>query len=558
MAPDARQRVNEILEAALRRPPHERRQYVASRCGDDVDLRQKIDRLLAATGDPAGDASEAAMSPVSIDRTRSAHGVDGGSFAPDAPQPVLAPGSFVGPYAIASRLGIGGMGEVYLARDTRLHRDVAIKLLPPAFASDAGRRIRFEHEARAVASLNHSNIVSVHDVGVNDGMPYIVMEYVRGETLSAQLRREPLSCARALQVASEIAEALVEAHAHHVVHRDLKPSNVMVTPDGLVKVVDFGIAKTALAEPPPAAVDDASHDINWTQPGQLIGTPGYMSPEQLLGGFVDHWTDIYSLGVILFELLTGQLPFPGDDLVALREAALTLPPPRASDIDPAMPAAVSDLIVQALSRDPSARPSAAVFRAELNALLARPALTRTGVPSVAVLSFSDMSPAKDHEFFCDGMAEELINALTQIPGLRIAARTSAFQFKGKIRDVRVIGDALNVATVVDGSVRKNGNRLRLTLELISTSDGFVLWSERFDGDLDDVFALQDEITRSVVAALRGRLVADKPRTSGAPRRTNVEAYRLYLEGRYHWNNRTEEELNKSVTCFERAIEVDPG
>ena len=469
----------------------------------------------------------------------------------------LASGSFVGPYEITFLLGAGGMGEVYLARDTRLHRDVAVKVLPRAFARDGGRRRRFEHEARAAASLNHPNIVSVHDVGLEDGVPFIVMEYVRGETLSAQLRRGPVSRDRALQIGSEIATALVEAHAHNVAHRDLKPGNVMITPDGFIKVLDFGIAKTVQYDPAATTVDESPADARHTRQGQLLGTPGYMSPEQLLGRSVDHRTDIYSLGVILFELVTGQRPFDEDDRSARRRAALTAPRRSVRDVNPSVPAAVGDLIAQAMATDPSARQTAAILKAELNALMTRSVSVRPEVPSVAVLSFTDMSSAKDQEFFCDGIAEELITALTQIPGLRVAARTSAFQFKGKARDVRVIGDALNVATVLDGSVRKAGDQLRVTVELISSADGYQLWSERFDRKIDDIFAVQEQIANSVVNTLKGRLANDRSRPVVAQRRRNLEAYAFYLEGRYHWNKRSEEELKKSVACFERAIERDP-
>ena len=555
MTPEDWQRAKEILEAALARPVHERTQYVAARCAGDDMLRQEIQSLLTACDDLAtGELADDLRRLPSIDRTRSARPGEDSSL----PQPLLASGASVGPYTIGALLGVGGMGEVYLARDPRLHRDVAIKVLPAAFASDPHRRRRFEHEARAVASLNHPNIVAIHDVGLDGGLPYIVMEYVRGDSLQVLVRQEPFPFARALHVAREIACALAEAHAHDVVHRDLKPANVMVTPGGLVKVVDFGIAKTAVAEPAEPAAARA-RDVDETHPGQLIGTPGYMSPEQLFGRGVDRRTDVYSLGVILFELVTGQRPLPGKSVLALRLAALTVPWPRASDLNPAVPAGVSDLISSALAHDPAERPSAEMVRDELDALMAGHGPARAKMASIAVLSFSDMSPAKDQEFFCDGMADELISALTRIPGLRVAARTSAFQFKGKMRDVRVIGDALNVAAVLDGSVRKDGDRLRVTVELIGTADGFLLWSERFDCELKDIFTVQDEITRSIVVALRGRLAADNSgRTVDAPRRTNVDTYRLYLEGRYHWNKRTEEELNKSVACFERALEHDPG
>jgi serine/threonine-protein kinase len=262
--------------------------------------------------------------------------------------------------------------------------------------------------------------------------------------------------------------------------------------------------------------------------------------------------------VILFELVTGERPFRDDDLMALRHAALSAPVRSACEVDPSVPEAVAEVIAQAMAPEPSARQSAAVLRAELHALVTRSLSTRPDMPSVAVLSFTDMSPARDQEFFCDGIAEELINALTQIAGLRVAARTSAFQFKGKARDVRVIGDALNVATVLDGSVRKAGEHLRVTVELIGSADGYHLWSERFDRKLEDIFAVQEEIASSVVNTLKGRLAVDEKQPAMAQRRRNLEAYGFYLEGRYHWNKRTEDELKKSVACFERAIERDPA
>jgi serine/threonine protein kinase/tetratricopeptide (TPR) repeat protein len=572
VTPEEWQRAKEILEVAISRPAHERRAYVADACGDNVNLREEIESLLTSWDDPleiaslgggrnlsTDDASQnPAVGSLSPDRTKSATGGGVGPVAPDAPNTALSPGSSVGPYQICALLGAGGMGIVYLARDTRLDRDVAIKVLPTAFASDAHRRRRFEHEARAAASLNHPNIVSVHDVGLDDGVPFIVMEYVRGETLSMQMRRGRVPRGRALQIGSDIAAALIEAHAHNVAHRDLKPGNVMVTPEGFIKVLDFGIAKTALPDPGTTAPVVSPAAGHHTRQGQLLGTPGYMSPEQLLGRSVDHRTDIYSLGVILFELVSGQRPFKDRDLIALRLAALTAPVRSACEVDPSVPAAVADLIAQAMAPEPAARQSAAVLRAELNALMDRTVTLRPDLPSVAVLSFADMSPSKDQEFFCDGMAEELINALTQISGLRVAARTSAFQFKGKARDVRLIGDALNVATVLDGSVRKAGNQLRVTVELIGSSDGYQLWSERFDGNLEDIFAVQEQIANSVVATLKGRLAVPTTVPAAAQRRRNLEAYGFYLEGRYHWNKRTEDELKKSVACFERAIERDPG
>jgi serine/threonine-protein kinase len=560
VTPEEWQRAKALIEDVINRPPHARQQYVAACCGDNVRLREEIESMLATWNEPSGNGTrDSAGSPAAASAsavTASGVGSDAGRLA-DAAVPAMPAGSRLGRYEIVTMLGAGGMGIVYLASDAQLDRNVAIKVLPPAFASDPERRRRFEHEGRAAASLNHPNIVSVYDVGFSDGAPYIVMEYARGDTLAAQLGRGRLPRDRTLQIGAEIAAALVEAHAHNVAHRDLKPGNVMVTPEGVVKVLDFGIAKTILPDAATTVLADEPADERQTQFGQLLGTPGYMSPEQLLGVQVDVRADIYSLGVILFELVTGRPPFEDDRLAARRRTANENPARSACEVDTSVPVRVSEVIARAMDVDPSRRPSAAVLRAELTALIAHSPAARADVPSVAVLSFTDMSAARDQEFFCDGIAEELINALARIPKLRVAARTSAFQFKGRAKDVRVIGDALNVATVLDGSVRKAGRKVRITVELINTADGYQIWSERFDRNLEDIFAVQEEIANSVANTLKGRLVAPRRSPARPQRRKRVEAYASYLEGRYHWNKRTEDDLRKSVVCFERAIQRDP-
>ncbi|HEY8548915.1 MAG TPA: protein kinase [Vicinamibacterales bacterium] len=567
LSPDEWRRAKEILEAAIERPAFERLAFVAAKCGADARLRQHVEAMLAHDAPeswPAlpGRAQQDAVSPgypSSVERTHTGPPPAGGSAPAGEPASSsrLAPGFAIGPYTIRSLLGAGGMGEVYLARDTRLDRDVAIKVLAAAVANHPDRRRRFHHEARAAASLNHRNIVAIHDVDLEAALPFIVMEYVPGETLLSLLRRERLPQGRALRISSEIAAALVEAHAHHIAHRDLKPANVMLTPEGSVKVLDFGIAKTVPPLSGLLASAGDEPDGAGTQPGQLVGTPEYMSPEQRLGGRVDRRTDIYSLGVILFELLAGQHPFADLVVPLLTGTPVDAPLPLICRIDPAVPIEVGDLVTRAMAPNPADRPTAAALERSLRTLSMQMSATRPDVASIAVLSFSDMSPGKDQEFFCDGMAEELINALTQIPGLRVAARTSAFQFKGMSRDVRAIGTALNVGAVLDGSVRKAGNRLRVTVDLIGTADGYQLWSDRFDRDLQDVFAVQDEIVRSVIGVLKGKLAVDRP-AALVSRRTSVGAYGSYLEGRYHWNKRTGDDLRKSIRCFERAIAQDAG
>lgn len=476
-----------------------------------------------------------------------------------APPAFPTPGETLGHYQILEQIGAGGTGVVYRASDKRLKREVAIKVLLETSGSDPGR---LAQEAQAIAALSHPNILTLHDVGTERGLWYAVTELLHGQTLRARMARGPLPMDEAIDYAIEVAHGLAAAHAKDIVHLDLKPENLMVTDDGWLKILDFGIAR--VVRPVPSSDNETTRAHS---PDRGRGTPAYMSPEQVCGDHVDHRSDLFSLGLIVYEMLAGRHPFQGQSSVATMAAILRDDPPPIATINPAVSSGLDRIVRRSLRKSPGERfQSAREIRFALEAVRdgehrsdtarATGAGARRDWPSVAVLPFTDMSPAKDQECFCDGIAEELINALTQIPGLRVAARTSAFQFKGQARDARQIGHVLNVGTVLDGSVRKHNSRLRITVELIGTGDGYQLWSERFDREMEDVFAVQDEIAASVVKTLKGQLTTKVPLV--APHTRDLGAYASYLEGRYHWNKRTEDELEKSVECFKDAIERDPG
>jgi serine/threonine protein kinase len=395
--------------------------------------------------------------------------------------PLLA-GARLGPYQIIAPLGRGGMGEVYRARDTRLDRDVAIKVLPEGVAADPDRQRRFEQEARAVAALNHPHICQIHDVGPG----YLVLEYVEGEPLGG-----PLAVERALGLALQIAGALEAAHRRGILHRDLKPSNVLVTTRSggssdppTVKLLDFGLAK--LMGPP----DDGPEDVTRTLAGAVVGTAAYMSPEQAEGKAVDARSDVFSFGVVLYEMLSGMRAFAGETAIQVLSAVLRDDPP---PLD--VPAPLERFVRRCLAKSPGDRfSSMAQVRSALEQVASMAAERQV---SIAVLPFANLSADKENEYFSDGLAEEIINALTRIPGLKVIARTSAFAFKDRHEDIRRIAEALDVTNVLEGSVRKSGNRIRVTAQLITAADGSHLWSERYDRELADVFEVQDEIAAAI-------------------------------------------------------------
>jgi serine/threonine-protein kinase len=465
---------------------------------------------------------------------------------------------------IIEEVGQGSFGTVYRAHDPRLDRPVALKLLRDTTSGNDRLASRLLKEGRTLARINHDNVVRVYGAGEYGGRAGLWMEFIRGVTLEDMLcSHGPFSGAEAALVGHELCGALAAVHHAGLVHRDVKAQNVMREEGGRLVLMDFGAGQER-ADP-------------GVETGRIIGTPLYLAPEVLAGAEATVSSDVYSLGVLLYHLVTNEYPVKGatfDDLVGAHRRGHVTP---LEDARPDLPRAFLSVVERAIDRDPGRRfAGASRMRAPLARVLGS-TVTRTTVPrlrtsrqttrakrreerddyaaSVAVLPFSDMSPAKDQESFCDGMTEELINALTQIPGFRVAARSSTFQFKGQARDVRQIGEALNVATVLDGSVRRHGARLRITVELIGSADGYHLWSQRFDRDLADIFDVQDEIAGSIVGMLKGTLIGARTVRSRGTR--NSGAYEVYLEGRYHWNKRSEAELKKSVACFELAINRDP-
>jgi eukaryotic-like serine/threonine-protein kinase len=439
----------------------------------------------------------------------------------------LSAGDKLGPYQIVAPIGAGGMGEVYRAKDPRLNRDVAIKVSASQFSE------RFEREAKAIAALNHPNICQIYDIGPN----YLVMEFIEGSPLKG-----PLPLDRALRYAVQICDALDAAHQKNITHRDLKPANILVTANG-VKLLDFGLAKVGSASASAgAAATSLTADL--TEVGAVLGTASYMSPEQAKGEPTDARSDIFSFGVVLYEMLSGRRAFSKNSAVETM-AAIVRDEPAPLDA----PSSFSTIVTRCLHKLLASRfQTMSEVRAALEQATATPAKK---TPSIAVLPFANMSADKENEYFSDGLAEEILNLLAKIPGLKVIARTSAFAFKGKEQDIRKIAETLNVGAILEGSVRRAGNRIRVTAQLIEAEHGSHLWSERYDRDMTDVFAIQDEIAQEISEALKVRLA---PRSHAV----NNEAYQNYLKGRYYFSRLTPEGLARAKECFEQALAVDPN
>ena len=464
---------------------------------------------------------------------------------------VLQTGRKVSHYEVGELVGSGGMSEVYRATDLRLGRRVALKFLRPR--ADAALRQRILREARAASSLDHPNICTIFEVDEAGEDVFIAMAFYEGETLDRVLARGPLPPERALAIAAQAARDLAAAHEELIVHRDVKPANLMLTRGDTVKILDFGIARF-LGDP------------RATDHGSVVGSPAYMSPEQLRDEPVDQRTDIWSLGAVLYEMLTGARAFPGDGVAAAVASVLSAQPPRASDVRPGLPARADDILLKALAKDRRMRYERMEDMArdllDLRSALDSGAITMrrpaaAAVSSIAVLPFADMSPQQDQQFLCDGIAEEILRELARIPELYVASRTSAFQYKNQGADVREIGARLNVGTVLEGSVRRSGDRVRISVQLVSVESGFRLWYERYDRDMKDIFAIEDEIAEKIAQALKVTLA--EQRGSPAERTsTAAEAYELFLQGRQFFHQHRRKACEIALQTFTRALELDPG
>jgi serine/threonine-protein kinase len=466
-------------------------------------------------------------------------------------------GETISHYEILEKVAEGGMGVVYKGRDRRLGRLVALKFLGADTQCSRESVERFLHEARAISQLNHPNIATIYDVGEEGGHRFLAFEYLPGGTLRAKVREASngvrLSVRQILSYGRQIGEGLSHAHRHGIIHRDVKSENALLTEEGTVKLTDFGVALVAGRESKPAGGSSTA------------GTAAYMSPEQAQGLEVDVRSDVFSFGVLLFELATGRVPFHDRQEAVILYDIVHTKEPSLSQFRQDLPAGLQPIVSKALEKDPDERyQSVDEIVKDIRALsesLRTPVTRREPLrrpdPTIAVLPFVDMSPQKDQDFFCDGVTEEIINALTGVKGLKVVSRTSAFQFKGQPYDIREIGQQLGVQTVLEGSVRKAGNRLRITVQHINVSDGYHLWSQRYDREMEDVFAIQDEIAQAVVDQLRHTMEAEQPQAVARKQTTNVGAYECYLQGRFFLNQRTQEALSKSLECFRSATQKDP-
>jgi len=575
---DRWQQIEQLYHAALEREESQRVAYLREVCGGDEALRREVESLLAQ--DKRGDAL--LESPALEVAAR--------AMARDSRQSLN--GQQLGSYKIDSLLGAGGMGEVYQAHDTKLGRNVAIKVLPAAFVHDAERLARFQHEARMLASLNHPNIATIHGLEQADGVHYLVMELVAGHTLAEEVSAGALKIEEALQVAAQIAEALEAAHEKGVIHRDLKPANVKVTPDGRVKVLDFGLAKAFTGDGEQDPSNAPTLTAMGTEEGRILGTPAYMSPEQARGKAVDKRTDIWAFGCVLYELLTGKEAFRGETLTDTLAAVIDREP-HWQALPPATPANIRDLLRRCLQKDPQRRlrdigdarieiqeaPSAPT-RAEfissrpwwrtraalwvvavvlLVAIAAGASYYRLAgrgetIDSVAVLPFVNASGDPNTEYLSDGITESLINSLSQLPHLKVMSRDSAFMYKGKQTDARTVGQALGVRAVFKGRLTQQADNLDISAELVDARDNSHIWGQQYDRKLADMVALREEIAKEMTAALRVRLTGEDEKRLTKSYTANAEAYQDYLKGRYWWNK---EGFDKGIEYFEQAIAKDP-
>jgi len=480
----------------------------------------------------------------------------------------LSQGDRLGRFEILGSIGAGGMGEVWRALDTELGREVAIKVLPPQVADSPDRRKRFEREARATAALNHPNLLTVHDVGIDHDQPYIVTELLEGETLRRVLRHGPPPPVSAVAWSLGIAQGLAAAHSRNVVHRDLKPDNVFLTTDNRVKILDFGLAK--ILETEIADEEETAALSSDTAAGTLLGTMGYMAPEQLRGDPVDTRTDVFAFGCVLYEMLSGRRPFAGGSSADYVSAALRDDP---APLEDSLSVSLRAIVRRCLEKRPAARYQGAN---ELMAVLetldpdslgaasgaqAAPSITdaRSGAePAVAVMPFANLSNDDEQEYFCDGMTEEILGAIGKVRGLKVLARSSSFAFKGKEADPREVGRTIGADHLLEGSVRRAGDRVRISARLVQATDGTQLWADRYDRTISDIFELQDEISIEVANQLRTALLPDELSQLKRRHVPDREAHDLFIRGRHLWYRRAEGDMMQAVKLYERAIEIDPG
>jgi eukaryotic-like serine/threonine-protein kinase len=576
------QEIRTVLEAALPMDSAKRCAYLDQACASDQSLRREVESLLAA--DQQAQTNFLHSTPLS---TR------------------LERGTRLGDYEIQSLLGVGGMGEVYRARDLRLRRDVAVKVLPAVVSTDPGRLRRFEQEAMAAAALNHPNILAVHQLGTYAGTPYLVSELLEGEPLREPIRRGRVAQRRVIDYGVQIAQGLAAAHEKGIVHRDLKPENLFLTKDGRIKILDFGLAK--LTQPQPASEQGALTIGSETEPGLVMGTVGYMSPEQVRGQNADHRADIFAFGAILYEMLTGKRAFQKPTSPETMAAILNEDPPAISQISPGLSPAMQRIVRRCLEKNPEQRfqsasdlafalaaltdapdilnkasekgdsarkrhialpASIALLAAALLALSSlwvarrwqskRAAADASGIRSLAVLPLTNLSGDAEQDYFADGMTEQLTTTLGQISALRVISRTSAMHYRNSQKTLPEIAGELHVDAVVEGSVERVGNQVRITAQLIEASTDRHLWARSYERDLRGVLALQDDVAQAIANEVRIELTPQEHGHLTTARQVNPAAHELYLRGLYELRKGTEEGIGEAIKKFQQAVANDPN
>jgi serine/threonine-protein kinase len=578
MTPERWRQIEQLYHAALERAPEERTAFLAAACAGDEALRCEVESLLASHDEAASFIE------------KSPDDVAAGMLAEEQAHSVI--GRTLGHYRIQSLLGAGGMGEVYRARDLRLDRDVAVKILPEHLANNREALWRFEREAKAVATLSHPNILSIFDFGTEQGVSYAVTELLEGGTLRSFLSRTSPGWRRAAVIGAAIADGLAAAHAKGIIHRDLKPENIFLTSDGQVKVLDFGIARVK------RAVSAEAETLTWadtTKPGTVMGTIGYMSPEQVRGEQADAPSDIFSLGCVLYEMVSRRRPFERKTGAEIIAAILNEEPPPLTGLERSSPSELEQIIRHCLQKKPEERyQSARDLASDLKAItggggqaITAPTIKRRRsvawlaaallivliglgvwlyfslgrerpIDSLAVLPLINASGDENAEYLSDGITGSLINSLSQLPKLRVMARSTVFTYKGKAVDPRRVGEELKVRAVFTGSLAQRGDTLIVDAELVNAADGSRLWGEQYTHKLADVIAVQEEIARQISDKLRLTLTGDEQQRLAKRHTDNTDAYKLYLRGRHHLTKWSEEDFKQAIEAFKQAIDLDPN
>jgi serine/threonine-protein kinase len=583
MSPERWRKIENVYHSASELNTAQRSVYLASACAGDDDLRQQVESLLREKTNAANLLDQHAWEAAR-------------EFVKQPVHPKLASGAHLGPYQIEASIGRGGMGEVFRARDTRLRRTVAIKVLPPEYIADPTRKSRFLQEARAASALNHPNIVTLYDISSDNGIDFLVLEYVRGKTLKDSIIPSGLPLDETLRYGVQAARALAIAHAAGIIHRDVKPANIMLTPEGQVKVLDFGVAK--LTERPGSGAEDETH-TQCTVPGVVVGTVSYMSPEQTRGESVDARSDIFSLGCVLYQAATGRLPFQGPSALSIMHEISTVEPPPPSALCTDLPDEFDRIIRRALAKDKEQRYASATQLADaLQALLQELAGTQTAkapkgvsrarlwtaiaaaivllvwsglrfrstvlrradAPLVAVLPFEDLNDDPSQRYLSQGMTEDIITQLGRAgsTGFGVVAGSSVWRYGDKHPTPGQVGADLEAGYVLTGSVRRESPRIRITARLTRTSNGVQVWADSFDGPSDRALSLQEDVAASVARAVGAQLVGPAPKILEPRQAIDPEAYDLYLRGRFYWNQRTEVSLKQAADYFQQAISRAPG